>query len=56
MPEIFAHFKLGYMYSTNTVKQSKLGFCALNLNSSIETILTLTEDELLPAGIATDQV
>jgi hypothetical protein len=56
LPDLFAHFKLAFMFSTSCIKQSKLGYCALNLNSCIEQVISLNEEELLPAGIATDQL
>lgn len=56
IPELYAHFKLADMFATSPIKQSKLGYCSLNLASCIEQVCLMEEDELLPPGCASDQI
>lgn len=55
-PEMFAHFKLANMFATSSIKQSKLGYCAMNLCACIEQVIVLEKSDILEPGVAIDQI
>ena len=54
LPDFFAELKLAYQFATASVRHTKLGYCLTTLEMSLDQILNMTDDDLLPAGQACD--
>jgi len=55
LPDFFAQLKLAYQFATQSVRHTKLGYCLTTFEMSLDQILNLTEDDVLPPGQAQDE-
>ena len=52
--DIYGHLKLANQFATNQIRNSKLGYVSSTIEVSIEQILTLEDEHILPTGETID--
>jgi hypothetical protein len=56
MSDLYAHLKMINQFSTNHLRQNKLGYNASTFEMCLEVLLEFTTDQVSPAGVAVDQM